>query len=62
MSWLKDPLILFLGVGTIMFFAASQFSDEEISYLVALDEEEVQRILQLEWFIILVIIIVLLQV
>ncbi len=44
MSWLKDPLILFLGVGTLMFLAASHFSDEEISYVVELDEEDVQRI------------------
>ncbi len=44
MSWLKDPLILFLGVGTLMFLVASHFSDEEISYVVVLDEEDVQRI------------------
>ncbi len=44
MSWLKDPLILFLGVGTLMFLAANHFSDEAIPYVVELDEEDVQRI------------------
>ena len=44
MRWLRDPLVLFLGVGTLMFLAASHFSDEEISYVVELDEEDVQRI------------------
>ena len=44
MRWLRDPLVVFLGVGTLMFLAASQFSNEEISYVVELDEEDVQRI------------------
>ena len=44
MRWLRDPLVLFLGVGTLMFLAASHFSDEEISYVVELDDEDVQRI------------------
>ena len=44
MRWLRDPLVVFLGVGTLMFLAASHFSDEEISYVVELDEEDVERI------------------
>ena len=44
MRWSRDPLVVFVGMETLMFLTASQFSEEEISYLVALDEEEVQRI------------------
>ena len=44
MRWLRDPLVVFLGVGALMFLAASHFSDEEISYVVELDEEDVERI------------------
>ncbi len=44
MRWLRDPLVVFLGVGTLIFLAASHFSDEKISYVVELDEEEVERI------------------
>jgi len=42
MRWLRDPLVVFLGVGALMFLAASHFSDEEISYVVELDEEDVR--------------------
>ena len=44
MRWLRDPLVVFLGVGALMFLAASHFWDEEISYVVKLDEEDVRRI------------------
>ncbi len=44
MAWLRDPLVLFLLVGSAIFFVADWFSEADIPYSIDVTDQDIQRL------------------